>query len=85
MALGTMAEGELSARPVESRFGYHIILLERRIAGTQLPFEMVRERIAAWLEASSWSKAVAQYVKILAGRAKIVGIDISAADSPLIQ
>ena len=84
-ALATMAEGELSPQPVESRFGFHIIFLERRIAGTQLPFELVKERIAAWLEASSWSKAVAQYLKILAGRAKITGIDILAADSPLIQ
>jgi len=84
-ALATMAEGELSPQPVESRFGFHIIFLERRIPGNQLPFEMVRERIAAWLEASSWSKAVAQYVKILAGRARITGIDMSAADSPLIQ
>lgn len=84
-ALSTMVEGEISAQPVESRFGFHIVFLERKIAGTPLPFEMVKERIAAWLEASSWSKAVAQYLKILAGRAKITGIDISVADSPLIQ
>ena len=84
-ALATMAEGELTSKPVESRFGFHIISLDRKIPGKQLPFEMVKERVAAWLEASSWSKAVAQYLKILAGRAKITGIDISAADSPLTQ
>ena len=84
-ALAAMAEGELSPQPVESRFGFHIIFLDRKIPGAQLPFELIKERIAAWLEASSWSKAVAQYVKILAGRAVIAGIDFSAADNPLIQ
>lgn len=84
-ALGAMAEGELSLYPVETRFGFHIVFLERKIPGAQLPFELVKARIAAWLEASSWSKAVAQYVKILAGRAVITGIDFSAADNPLIQ
>ncbi len=83
-ALEGMAEGELLAQPVESGFGFHVILLERKIAGAQLPFEHVKDRIAAWLEAASWSKAVAQYIAILAGRAEIFGIDIALAKEPLI-
>lgn len=75
-ALENMAEGELLNGPVESRFGFHIILLERKIAGAQLPFEQVRERIAEWLEASSWSKAVAQYITVLAEHSDIRGIDL---------
>lgn len=73
------------AAPVESRFGIHVVALDRRIPGAALPFEIVRERIAAWLEAASWSKAVAQYIAVLAGRADINGIDIGAAEGPLIQ
>jgi peptidyl-prolyl cis-trans isomerase C len=84
-ALASMSEGELLIEPVESRFGFHIILLERKIPGARLPFEHVRERIAGWLEAASWSKAVAQYIAVLAGRAEIRGIDIAAAEGPLIQ
>lgn len=84
-ALGSMQEGEITAAPVESRFGFHVIRLERRIEGRQLPFEMVHERIAAWLEASAWSKAVAQYIAILAGRASIQGISLDTADGPLVQ
>jgi peptidyl-prolyl cis-trans isomerase C len=84
-ALASMSEGELLIEPLESRFGFHVILLERKIPGARLPFEHVRERIAGWLEAASWSKAVAQYIAVLAGRAEICGIDIAAAEGPLIQ
>lgn len=84
-ALCDMAEGGISATPVESRFGFHIIALDRRIEGRQLPYEHVAERIAAWLEASAWSKAVAQYIAVLAGRARIEGVALAAAEGPLIQ
>lgn len=84
-ALARMAEGEMTPRPVESRFGYHIIRLERRIDGEQLPFDFVQQRIAGWLEASTWSKAVSQYIAILAADATVTGIDLLAADGPLMQ
>ena len=84
-ALSAMREGEISSVPVESRFGFHVIALDRRIEGRQLPFEMVAERIAAWLEATSWSKAVSQYISVLAGQADIKGISLNGADGPLVQ
>ncbi|MGF1627799.1 MAG: peptidylprolyl isomerase [Alphaproteobacteria bacterium] len=84
-ALAGMAAGEIGARPISSRFGLHIIGLERRIDGAELPFETVRDRIAAYLEAASWSRAVSQYLSLLAGAATIEGVDLGAADSPLVQ
>ncbi len=75
----------LLAAPVESRFGFHVVSLDRRVPGEALPFDIVRERIAAWLEAASWSRAVSQYIAVLAGKAEISGIDIGAAEGPLIQ
>lgn len=84
-ALHKLQPGQLSAEPVATRFGYHLILLERRIEGEQLPFEVVAQRIAAWLEAASWSRAVSQYIGILAGQAAISGIALNAADGPLVQ
>lgn len=70
---------------VESRYGIHVVVVDRRIEGSALPFEAMQERIAAWLQASSWSKAVSQYIAILAGRADIRGIELGAADGPLVQ
>ena len=84
-AIETMKEGEISAVPVESRFGFHIIALDRKVPGEKLPFDLVKERIAVWLEAAAWSKAVAQYIAILAGAAQIKGISLNTGDGPLVQ
>lgn len=62
-----------------------MIYLDRIIEGQQLPFDHVKAKIAAYLEASSWSRAVAQYIGILSGAAEIKGIQIDSADSPLVQ
>jgi len=84
-AMAKMEEGALSAKPLESRYGFHIIHLDRKISGTALPFESVQARISAWMGAAAWSKAVAQYVSILVGKATISGINLEAADGPLVQ
>jgi len=83
--LMALEEGQLSPTPVPTQFGFHIIQLDRIIPGRQMNFEMVRGRIAAWLEAASWSRAVSQYIGILAGKADIQGIDMAATDTPLVQ
>ncbi len=83
--LCVLEAGQLAPTPVPTRFGYHVIQLDRRIPGQQLPFEMEHERIAAWLEAASWSRAVSQFIGILIGRADIHGIDLEATDGPLVQ
>lgn len=80
-----MAPGQIWPEPVESRFGLHIIFLVNKIPGEVLPFEYVEDKIGAWLEASSWSKAVSQYINILSGKAKITGIDLNGVTSPLVQ
>lgn len=84
-AIETMNAGSISKTPVESRFGFHIIALDRKTPGEVLPFEAMKIRLTAWLEAVSWSKAVAQYISILAGESKITGISLDSADSPLVQ
>ncbi|SFK00564.1 peptidyl-prolyl cis-trans isomerase C [Pseudovibrio ascidiaceicola] len=84
-ALQSMQAGQMTGEPVETKFGYHIIFLNRKIEGNTLPFEHVEETIRAWLEAASWSKAVSQYISILAGSAEIKGIDLLGSDSPLVQ
>ena len=80
-----MTPGELWPDPVDSRFGFHIVLLDHMVPGETLPFDYVKDRIAAWLEAASWSRAVSQYIGVLAGEATICGVTLDAADGPLVQ
>lgn len=84
-ALKNSPDQGLIPMPVESRYGFHIIDISRKIAGTPLPFEAVHEHIAAWLEASSWSRAVSQYITLLANKAEIQGINVLPAEGPLVQ
>ncbi len=72
-------------RLINTRYGFHIIHVAHRIDGKQLPFEMVNDRIAEFLSDQVQRNALRQYVQILAGKAKISGIDLGAADSPLVR
>lgn len=53
--------------------------------GSIAEFDAVHQIIAEYLTDSSWQIAVRQYIKILAGKAKIAGIDFEISDSPLTQ
>lgn len=77
--------GTVAPKPVRTRFGLHIVKVQRRIEGRELPFEMVQERIATWLDEKVRRTAIQQYISILAGKASIVGIEINASPSPLVQ
>lgn len=70
---------------VKTRFGFHVVSVDRRIAGEKLPFDAVREKIAERLTAAVEEKAMRQYVSVLAARAEVVGVDLDAASSPLVQ
>lgn len=83
--LFALEPGQLCPVPVKTRYGAHVLRLDRRIEGRQLPFDSVRQRIADYLDEAVWRRATAQYVQILAGRAELQGIDLDASDSPLVQ
>jgi peptidyl-prolyl cis-trans isomerase C len=74
-----------SIRLVESRHGFHVLRLDRRVAAKQLPLEQARPSIENRLSTASKRRAVAQYLQLLAADAAIDGIELAAADSPLVQ
>lgn len=85
-ALRATAAGEVHPSVVETRFGFHVLRVLQREDGRALPFEAVRDHIAEWLEEAAWRRGARQYMALLAGRAKVEGIVLSAgADGPLVQ
>ncbi|MBI3434448.1 MAG: peptidylprolyl isomerase [Proteobacteria bacterium] len=80
-ALVTLEPGCIGGAPFATRYGFHIIRLDRRLAGRELPFDVVSERIAEYLHASVQRRALAQYVARLAGAARVVGIDLMSAEA----
>lgn len=84
-ALQKMKAGEISAAPVASEVGYHLIHLHRRVESEQMPYEAVAARIGKHLRAQSWQRAVSQYIQLLAGEAEIIGFRLAGAETPLVQ
>ena len=83
--LFNLEPGQICPVPVKTRFGYHVLRLDRRIEGRQLPFEVVGDKIAGYLREHVWRRAVSQYLQLLVGQAEIRGIELNGASSPLVQ
>jgi peptidyl-prolyl cis-trans isomerase C len=75
----------IHAQLVKTRFGFHIVAVDRRAAGHQVPFEAMQEQVAERLVASVLERALAQYVRVLAGRADVRGADLGAVATPLVR
>ena len=58
----------LCQQPLESRYGYHLVFVDQRIEGEQLPYEIVAGTIRAELNQRVWQIGVSQYLQNLVGR-----------------
>ncbi len=75
----------LAPRLIDTRYGFHIVRTGVKQPGQQSEYESVRPMIANWLEAASRRRAESQYLRWLVGQARIQGIAMEGADSPLMQ
>lgn len=50
---------------IETRFGFHIAIVENRVESRQLPYDMVKERIEEYLEDKVYRKAVSQWKSVV--------------------
>lgn len=64
-------------RLVNTRYGFHVVRIERRLKGRMPPFERVAERIAAQLYEQARTRALRHYVALLADAAEISGANDS--------
>ena len=77
--LEALGDGDTGREPVRSRFGWHVLRLQRRIPGRTIPFEIARDKIMDTLEARSWSLQSVRYVAGLASRSSVEGVVIDGA------
>jgi peptidyl-prolyl cis-trans isomerase C len=80
-ALFALEPGTIAPEPVATRYGFHIVRLDRKHDGRQLSYELVAERIAEYLEESVKRRALAQYIARLASAAQIEGIELAGAEA----
>ena len=72
-------------RLVHSRFGLHVVEVLEREPGVAQPFESVRGAVAMSLRQQTFVTALRQYLRLLAGEATVEGVELDAADTPLVQ
>ncbi|KVQ42505.1 peptidylprolyl isomerase [Burkholderia cepacia] len=70
---------------VNTRFGFHIVRIERRVPGDAVSFDEAAAQIAAYLSARVRERAMRQYVAVLAGGARVEGVAFDGANGPLVQ
>lgn len=79
-ALRHLAEGKITAEPVPTRHGWHVIRMDAVAEGGVLPFETVRPRIAEAMEKAAWSRAAKRFAETLVETAEISGAELG--DTP---
>lgn len=79
------AEVGVLPRLVHSRFGLHVVEVLAREPGVEQAFEAVRGAVAMSLRQKTYVTALRQYLRLLAGEALIEGVDLDAAETPLLQ
>ena len=72
-------------RLVHSRFGLHVVEVLTREPGAAQSFESVQGAVRMALRQQSYVTALRQYLQLLAGAARIQGVVLDAADTPLVQ
>ncbi len=72
-------------RLVHSRFGLHVVEVVGREPGTPRPFETVRDAVRQGLQQQTWATALRQYLLVLAGEARMVGVPLEVSGTPLVQ
>jgi len=72
-------------RLVHSRFGLHVVEVLSRDPGQDPPYAAVRSAVEQSLWQASFATALSQYVQVLAGSARVEGVELTGAATPLVQ
>ena len=70
-----LSEG-LSDKAIESRYGFHVVNINRKIEGKQLDYDMVSDKVRGYLINSASHLAIQAYIQSLVEQAEIEGVAI---------
>lgn len=74
-----LSEG-LSDKAIESRYGFHVVNINRKIDGKQLEYDMVSDKVRGYLINSASHLAIQAYIQSLVELAEIEGVEIKFSD-----
>lgn len=70
----------LAENPIESRYGFHVVNITRKIEGKALNFDMVSEKVMGYLTHRASHLAIQAYIQGLIEKADIEGIKMMFAE-----
>lgn len=70
----------LSDKAIESRYGFHVVNINRKIDGKQLEYDMVSDKVRGYLINSASHLAIQAYLQSLVEKAEIKGVEIKFSD-----
>lgn len=74
-----LSEG-ISDKAIESRYGFHVVNINRKIDGKQLEYDMVSDKVRGYLINSASHLAIQAYIQSLVEKADIQGVPIRFSD-----
>lgn len=74
-----LAEG-IADKAIESRYGFHVVNINRKIEGKQLDYDMVSDKVRGYLINSASHLAIQAYIQSLVEQAVIEGVEIKFSD-----
>ncbi|MDT8321743.1 MAG: peptidylprolyl isomerase, partial [Xanthomonadales bacterium] len=78
-ALSRLPVGEVPDYPLETRFGFHVVMIHQRRSGGPLSFGSCRKKIADYLRENARRQAIREYIGSLPQHHRVQGIDLQAA------
>ncbi len=70
----------LSDKAIESRYGFHVVNINRKIEGKQLDYDMVSDKVRGYLINSASHLAIQAYIQSLVEQATVEGVEIKFSD-----
>ncbi len=70
--------GKITAKPVKTQFGYHVIYLEGKNEAKTTPYEVVKDKIIASLKQQQFAAKITEMAKELRSKATIVDVSADA-------
>ena len=74
-----LSEG-VSDKAIESRYGFHVVNINRKIEGKQLDYNMVSDKVRGYLVNSASHLAIQAYIQSLVEQASIEGVEVKFSD-----
>ena len=77
-AVWALKVGDVTAKPVKTQFGYHVIFLEGKQDAKPLTYDQVKDKIIISLKQQQFAAKIAEMAKELKSKAKIVDVSAEA-------